>query len=345
MRIRRKWAIAALALSMALLAAACSDVESNSGGGGSGSAAGGSGSAGAVPDNSGTTIKLAVNAWVGAEANANVAANLLRDQLGYTVELVKIDEFEQFPALASGDLDATLEVWPSVHPKDYKNYIQADAGVIDAGLLGVVGQIGWFIPTYMVEQDPSLATWEGLQGKESMFATSETGSQGQLVDADPAFGSYDEAIAKNLGLDFKVIYAGSEAAELTALDAAYTKQEPFLFYFWTPHWAQAKYDLTLLKLPDITAACEDAAANDPSQYACAYPPDPLYKAFNADLQTKAPAAFAFLQAMSYTNDDQNPIAFAISKGVDPTAAAQTWIDANQATWQAWVDAGMAAQSS
>ena len=51
---------------------------------------------------------------MGAEANANVAANLLEDKLGYTVELVKIDEFEQFPALASGDLDATLEVWPSV---------------------------------------------------------------------------------------------------------------------------------------------------------------------------------------------------------------------------------------
>jgi glycine betaine/proline transport system substrate-binding protein len=339
MSIRRKWAIAPLVLAMAVFAAACSDVNNNDN---SGSGGGGSSSAGGVPDNSAITIKLAVNAWVGAEANANVAANLLRDKLGYTVELVKIDEFEQFPALASGDLDATLEVWPSVHPKDYKNYIKANAGVIDAGPLGVVGQIGWFIPTYMVEKDPSLATWEGLKGKESMFATAETGSSGQLVDADPAFGSYDQAIADNLGLDFKVIYAGSEAAELTALDAAYTKQAPFLFYFWTPHWAQAKYDLTLVQLPDITPACEDAAANDVKAYACAYPPDPLYKAFNADLQTKAPAAYALLKAMNYTNDDQNPIALAISDGTDPTAAAQTWIDANPTKWQPWVDAGLAA---
>jgi glycine betaine/proline transport system substrate-binding protein len=295
-----------------------------------------------VPDNSAITIKLAVNAWVGAEANANVAANLLRDKLGYTVELVKIDEFEQFPALASGDLDATLEVWPSVHPKEYKNYIQADAGVIDSGPLGVVGQIGWFIPTYMVEQKPELATWEGLKGNESMFATSETGSSGQLVDADPAFGSYDQQIADNLGLNFKVIYAGSEAAELTALDASYSKQKPFLFYFWTPHWAQAKYDLTMVQLPAISPACEDAAANDVSKYACAYPPDPLYKAFSADLETKAPAAFAFLSAMSWTNDDQNGVGLAISDGTDGTEAAQTWIDANPDIWQSWVDAGLAA---
>ena len=340
MTIRRKWAIGALVLAMALFAAACSDVSSNNSGGSSGG--GGSTSAGGVPDNSGITIKLAVNAWAGAEANANVAANLLRDKLGYTVELVKIDEFEQFPALASGDLDATLEVWPSVHPKDYKNYIQAKAGVIDAGPLGVVGQIGWFIPTYMVQKDPSLATWQGLKGKEQQFATAETGSAGQLVDADPAFGSYDQAIADNLGLNFKVIYAGSEAAELTALDAAYTKQQPFLFYFWTPHWAQAKYDLTLVQLPAITPACQDAAANDVKAYACAYPPDPLYKAFNADLQTKAPAAYALLKAMSWTNDDQNPVALAISQGTDPTQAAQAWLDANPAKWQPWVDAGMAA---
>ena len=157
---------------------------------------------------------------------------------------MKIDEFEQFPALASGDLDATLEVWPSVHPKDYKNYIEADAGVVDAGPLGVVGQIGWFIPTYMVD-----GTRNSRRGRDSR-ATSRCSRrprrarQGQLVDADPAFGSYDQQIADNLGLNFKVVYAGSEAAELTALDAAYSKQDPFLFYFWTPHWAQAKYDLT-----------------------------------------------------------------------------------------------------
>lgn len=337
MRIRSRWTITGLVLAMAMLAASCSDVSDDE------PAATGTGdSAATVPDNSDTTIKLAVNAWVGAEANANVAANLLEDKLGYTVELVKIDEFEQFPALASGDLDATLEVWPSVHPKDYKNYIQADAGVIDAGLLGVTGQIGWFLPTYLVDENPELATWEGLKGNESMFATSETGSSGQLVDADPAFGSYDQQIADNLGLDFKVIYAGSEAAELTALEAAYSDEKPILMYFWTPHWVHAKYELTMVELPEITPACEDAAANDVEKYACGYPPDPLYKAFSADLESKAPAAFAFLAAMEWTNDDQNPIALAISEKTDGADAAQAWIDANPDLWQSWVDAGLAA---
>jgi glycine betaine/proline transport system substrate-binding protein len=338
MTIRRNWAIAALVLSMALVAAACSNVSN----GNAGSSGGGGATGGGVPDNSGITIKIAVSPWKGSEANANVAKNLLEQKLGYTVQLVPIDEYAQFPALKRGDLDATLEVWPSGHAGDYQKYIQSNNGVIDAGQLGVIGQIGWWIPTYMLTAHPDFATAAGLKGNESLFSTAESGSAGQLLDGDPSFVTFDQPIADNLGLNFKVIYAGSEAAELAALDAAYQKQQPFLFYFWTPHWAQSKYDLTMVQLPAVTPACTDAALNDPSKYACAYPQDNLYKAFSDKLQSKAPAAFAFLSAMSYTNDDQTAIVRDNTNGMTPEAAAQKWIDANPSTWQPWVDAGMGA---
>jgi glycine betaine/proline transport system substrate-binding protein len=330
----------------ALVAAACSDVDSGDGGETGGPATGGAtGETGtAVPDNSDVTIRIAVNPWLGSAANANVAALLLEQQLGYSVELVEIDEFAQFPALSTGDLDATLEVWPSGHAKDYKKYIEGNNGVVDGGQLGAIGQIGWFVPTYMVDANPDLATWEGLKGNESEFATAESGDAGQLLDGDPSFVTFDQPIADNLGLNLKVVYAGSEAAQLSALDAAYQDQAPFLFYFWTPHWAHAQYDLTMVQLPDVTPACEDAALNDASAYACAYPEDDLYKAFNADLQTKAPAAFAFLSAFSWSNEDQNSVTVQMQGDdeVDPDVAAQNWVDANQSIWQPWVDAGLAA---
>ena len=63
-----------------------------------------------------------------------------------------------------------------------------------------------------------------------------------------------------------------------------------------------------------------------------------------DLQTKAPAAFAFLSAMQWTNDDQNVVGLGIHEGDDPAVAAQKWIDENPQVWQPWVDAGLAAQS-
>ena len=90
-----------------LAASACSDVSSSSS-----SAASGSGE---VPDNSGTTINFSVSPWQGSAANVAIAQKLLEDKLGYTVETTDIDEYAQFPALSNGDLDATLEVWPSGH--------------------------------------------------------------------------------------------------------------------------------------------------------------------------------------------------------------------------------------
>ncbi|HUL86330.1 MAG TPA: ABC transporter substrate-binding protein [Actinomycetota bacterium] len=337
MRKARFKVLLAAAAMLSVAAVACSNVSS--------STSGPAGSGSTVPDNSGTTINLAVSPWQGSAANVAVAQVLLEQKLGYTVKTTNIDEYAQFPAIAKGTLDGTLEVWPSGHAADYKKYIQGNNGVVDGGKLGVIGQIGWYVPTYMITAHPELANWQGLKQDAGMFKTAESGSAGQILDGDPSYVTFDQAIANNLGLNLKVVYAGSEAAEITALKTAYAKQAPILMYFWTPHWAQAKYDLTAIKLPAVTPACTSAAANNASAYACAYPEDDLYKAFNDQLQTKAPAAFAFLSAMSYTNDDQNGIALDINNGMTPAAAAQKWLDANPTVWQPWVDAGLAAQSS
>ena len=222
---KRRWVMLATMATFTLLAAACSNVSSNTSSGAA------SGSAGAVPDNSGTTINIAISPWTGSAANVAVAQVLLQSKLGYTVKTTKIDEYAQFPALANGQLDATLEVWPSGHAKDFKKYIQGNAGVVDGGKTGVIGQIGWWIPTYMLSAHPELASWEGLKQDATLFKTAESGSAGQILDGDPSFVTFDQPIANNLGLNLKVVYAGSEAAELAALDAAYQKQNPILMYF------------------------------------------------------------------------------------------------------------------
>jgi glycine betaine/proline transport system substrate-binding protein len=336
MRSRRRALLGSAFVSLALVAAACSDVSSSS------SAAGGT-----VPDNSGTTIKFSISPWDGSAANVAVAEYLLQNQLGYTVSDRNIDEYAQFKALASGDLDATLEVWPSGHAADYKKYITANNGVVDGGELGITGRIGWYIPTYMLQDHPELATWEGIKGNEDLFKTADSGDAGQILDGDPSYVTFDQTIADNLGLNLKVAYAGSEAAELTELDTAYTAEKPILMYFWTPHWAQAEYDLTQVELPEVSDECTQiySTGENADAYDCDYPPDPLYKAFNDQLQTRAPAAYAFLSAMQWSVDDQNGVASDIHSGTDPEEAAKTWVDAHQDVWQPWVDAGMAAQTS
>jgi glycine betaine/proline transport system substrate-binding protein len=333
---RFAWGVSMLAVATLVLGA-CSDVEE---GGETTDGGGDTGSTTAAQCGS-DTITIAVNPWVGAEANAAVAQAVMQNEMGCTVELQEINESGQFPAMADGDVDATLEVWPSGHLKDRKDYIDGAGTVVDGGELGIVGNIGWFTPSYVVEENPEFATWEGFKDNADAFATAETGDKGRFLGADTTYSIFDEAIIASLGLDLEVVYSGSEAASLAALDKAYNSEEPILMYWWTPQWANAKYDLVEVELPAYNDECEAIAAEDPDAavgYNCDYAEDVLYKAFSAELESKDPAAFEFFSNFQWTEEDQNEVALAIQEGTDPAEAAQAWIDANQDVVQGWLPA-------
>ncbi len=282
-------------------------------------------------------IKLAVNPWSASELNVAVASILLMEELGYTVEQVAVAEQAQWPALATGDLHASLEVWPSGHMANVAEYIDEQGLVEDGGLLGPVGRIGWYLPSYLLAEQPDLATWEGLTAAESadLFATAETGDAGQLLFGDPSWVTYEADIIENLGLDFQIVQAGSEEAIVSALDAAYSREDPILFYFWTPHSIHAKYDLTRVQLPAYSAECY-AEAED-GGVDCDYPPDSLFKIFWPGLQELAPDAYELLKNMQYSTDDQISMVAAVElDGVSVEEAARTWLDANAAVWQLWL---------
>jgi len=283
------------------------------------------------------TIKLAENPWSGSQVNVAVAKALLEDELGYTVEIVTIDENAQWPALADGDLSASLEVWPSGHAENVAQYIDDLKVVENAGLLGPVGEIGWFMPAYVVEQHPDLATWEGFTNPDNarLFATAETGDKGQFLAGDPSWVQYDEDIIKNLGMEMQVVTAGSEEAIVAALDAAYSRQEPIVFYFWTPHSIHAKYDLVQVELPPYSDECYAKAESGGVD--CAYPSDDLFKIVAASLKDEAPDAYQFLKNFNYTTEDQIEMIAAVElEDKTPEEAAKAWIAAHEDTWKAWL---------
>ena len=329
-----KWSWAAGLLAVTLVLAACSDVETTEPG------TQPTGGGATVAQCGDETITIAVNPWVGAAANANVAKGVMEQEMGCTVELQEVNETAQFPGMADGSLDATLEVWPSGHFEDRQLYIEDAGTVVDGGELGITGNIGWFVPSYVIEEHPEFATWEGFQDNADLFATAETGDKGRFLGADTTYSIYDEVIIESLGLDLEVVYSGGEAQSLTQLDRAVKNQEPILMYWWTPQWSGEVYDLVEVELPPFDEECERIATEDPDAkgYDCDYAVDTLYKAFSSELETKDPAAFAFLSNFQWTEDDQNSVAIAINEGTDPAEAAQTWIDANEDVWSTWLPA-------
>lgn len=294
-------------------------------------------SASAAPAGEQFAIKLAVNPWSASELNVAVATILLEEQFGYTVETVSVAEQAQWPAIAAGELHASLEVWPSGHMANVAEYIEKQKVVEAGGLLGPVGRIGWYLPTYLLTDHPDIATAEGLANPDTaaLFATTETGDKGQLLFGDPSWVTYEADIIENLGLNFQIVQAGSEEAILSALDAAYSREEPVLFYFWTPHSIHAKYDLTRVALPEYSTDCYAKAESGGVD--CDYPPDGLFKIFWPGLQAAAPDAYTLLKNMNYTTEDQIGMIAAVElDGAAVEDAARAWVDANEATWRAWL---------
>ncbi len=279
-------------------------------------------------------ITLVANPWPASELNVAVAKIIIEKELGNEVEIVALDENAQWDALAAGDVDASLEVWPSGHGERIDEYIGELATVEDGGKLGPLGEIGWYVPTYVVDANPAMATWEGYTTAEAaaMFASAETGDNGRFLGADPSWVQNDEAIIANLGMPFQVVWTGSEEALVAEVASAYSREEPVLFYFYAPHALFSAYDLTQVELPAYSDDCyADAAAID-----CAYPADELMKILSGGLAEKDSAVHSFLKNFNYGSDAQIAMLGDMDGGASVDEAAQNWVDANEDVWRAWL---------
>ncbi len=285
------------------------------------------------------TITLVVNPWTASALNAAVAAQLIENELGNPVDIINLDENEaMFTGLADGTLDAALEIWPSGITESEQAFLD-DGSVESLGDLGAVGRIGWFVPSYVIEQNPELATWEGYTTPEAaaLFATAETGDNGRFLGTDPSYSEFDGQIIENLGLPFEVVFSGSEPATVAELDSRVAAQEPVLMYWWTPTAAVSKYDLQQVELPPYTEECGASQASGDGGVDCDYPEDVLMKAASAGLAEKAPAVYEFLKAFTITNDDQlEMLPSAEIDGEDVEDVAAEWIKNHEDAWSAWI---------
>lgn len=277
-------------------------------------------------------VNIAVPSWVGAEANAAVAKYLLENELDTKVELTQLDESVAFDALNSGKSDAILEDWGGA-PKKVKLYVDSKKSVVEGGDLGVVGHIGWFVPKYLVDEHPELKTWEGLNKNKNLFKTAESGDKGQLLEGSPSYTTNDDALIKNLKLDFKTVYAGSEAAQITQIKEDYKAKKPFISYWWTPQWLNSQVDLVEVKLPEYEEGCD----SDPAKIDCGYAQTPLKKYFSADFVKNNEKAAQFLKNFNWSADQQNEVAAMIAdKKMSSQKAAAAWVKANPDVWKAWL---------
>src|ERR1044072_3537287 len=221
------------------------------------------------------SVTLSVQSWVGAQANVAVAQYLLEHEMGYHVDTVQVDEVPAWDALSQGRVDAILEDWG--HPEQAQRYVKDKKTITAGGGLGVTGHIGWYVPTYFAKQHPDVTNWKNLNKYASQLRTPESGGKGQLMDGSPSYVTNDKALVKNLKLDYQVVFARSEADQITQMRQFAKEKKPFLTYWYAPQWLFKKVPMTEVKLPPYKEGCDA----DPAKITCAYPHTPLQKYLNS----------------------------------------------------------------
>jgi glycine betaine/proline transport system substrate-binding protein len=308
--------------SLSLIVAACSS------GGGSSAGPSGEPSAGGGGDKG--TVHIAINPWVGAEANVAVVKVLL-EQMGYTVEAQSVAEEVAWPGFETGEVDVILENWG--HPDLEATYITEKGVAQDAGANGVTGLIGWYVPEWMTQEYPDITDWNTLNGYADLFKTSESGDQGQFLGSDPTFVTNDQALIDNLDLNFKIVNSGSEAASITAFQKATEQKTPLIGYFYDPQWVHSQIKLVKVNLPEWTEGCDA----DPKAVACDYPVYTLNKIVATSFVENGGDAYTLVKNFTWTNEDQNQVAdYITNQDMTADEAGAKWVADNEATWQAWM---------
>jgi glycine betaine/proline transport system substrate-binding protein len=281
------------------------------------------------------TVNIAVNPWVGYEADAAVVGYLLQHELGCTVVKKNIDEQTSWQGFPTGEVDVILENWG--HEDLAAKYITTDKVAQDGGQTGNEGIIGWYVPKFFADANPDILTAKDdptvLNKFADQFKTSESGAKGQILDGDPSFVTNDQGMINGFGLNYKVVYSGSEAASNKAIQAAIDAKRPILAYYYTPNWFSAKVDLVHIALPAWTTGCD----KDPTTIKCDYPPYHLNKVVSTKFADSGSPAAALIAKFNWTNDDQNQVAeYITGESMSDDDAAKKWLDANTAKWQAWL---------
>jgi glycine betaine/proline transport system substrate-binding protein len=276
-------------------------------------------------------LRIAVNPWTGYVSNAHVIGQVAKEKLGCNVTYPDVKEEVGWQGMADGSIDTIVENWG--HPDLVKKYID-DAGTVeDAGLTGNDGIIGWYVPPWMAEKYPDITDWNNLNKYADLFKTSESGGKGQLLDGDPSYVTNDEALVKNLKLNYQVVVGGSEAALIQSFRSAEENKTPLLAYFYEPQWFFDELALVHVDLPKYTEGCDA----DPAKVACDYPPYALNKLISTKFADSGSPAVDLIKNFTWTNEDQNLVSKYIAEdGMDPDDAAQKWIDDNPDKVDAWL---------
>ncbi len=249
-----------------------------------------------------------VDGWSDSVATTHVAAEVIKQKLGYDVKLMPVATGIMWQGVATGKLDAMLSAWLPVTHGEY--WTKNKDNVVDYGPNFKDAKIGLIVPEYVKAQ--SVADLKTDDSFKKKIVGIDAGS-GVMIKTDQAIKDYDLTGYK--------LQASSGAAMTAELGRAYAKQQSIAVTGWVPHWMFAKWKLKFLEDPKGVYGAAETVNSVGSK----------------ELATKAPEVAEFLKKFSWQSKDEiGEVMLAIQEGAKPDAAAKDWVAKHPERVAEWV---------
>lgn len=249
-----------------------------------------------------------VDGWSDSVATTHVAAEVIKQKLGYDVDLKPVATGIMWQGVATGKLDAMLSAWLPVTHGEY--WAKNKDKVVDYGANFKEARIGLIVPEYV--KATSVADLKGSDEFKQKIVGIDAGS-GVMLKTDQAIKDYDLTGYK--------LQASSGAAMTSELGRAYAKHQPIVVTGWVPHWMFAKWKLKFLDDPKGVYGAAETVNSIGSK----------------ELEGKAPEVAQFLRKFSWQSKDEiGEVMLAIQEGAKPEAAAKDWVAKHPERVKEWV---------
>ncbi|WP_434362677.1 ABC transporter substrate-binding protein [Parasalinivibrio latis] len=297
-------------------------------------------------------VTIADMNWNSATLIANVDRFILANGYDCDAELVPGDTMPTGTSMIEkGEPDIAPEFW--------SNSLKAalDKGVEEGRLryagksLSDGGEEGFWVPKYMVEKDPSLATIEGIKKNAALFTHPEDPSASAFYGCPAGWNcqisSGNLFNAMNLGdKGFELIDPGSGAGLSGSIAKAYERGEAWFGYYWAPTAVLGKYEM--VKVDFGSGVDEEHFKSCTTSADCLepkitmYPPSAVDTMITESFAQRAPAAVDYLSKRSFTNAQMNSLlAWMEDNQADGEIAGEHFLANFPEIWTQWVSEDVA----
>ena len=276
--------------------------------------------------------------WASSQIITEVSKFLMEQGYGCSVEKVPSATTTSVASLAeNGEPDIVTELWlnstGAIYAKlEAEGKVTRLADVFDPG-----GVEGWWIPTYLADAHPELATVKGIMANPKLVG-------GRFNNCPDGWGCriVNDNLIKALEMrgTIDVFDHGSGETLSTSIAAAYENKEPWFGYYWGPTAVLGKYKMTKVVIGDIDMDAHKRNSNkDNAQPAVSdFPPAPVLTVATADLAKREPEVAALMGNVSFEIGLLSRLlAWQEKNSASAEEAAVYFLTTESDVWSKWVN--------